>query len=433
MQMPGQSHDANSIYKLFNERSFKGSLFCFSIAYIIQLLVLYGLLTLSPPSASINAKSLNVPEGFFQGAHVLIFLFFIPMFTAVYWGRKNLRLAGLLMTVAQVGISLAYIFFIEGGAGFVAVVLGLFLISWIQDLSILALSVCLLSIGQFVAIGLGVIFSYEYLFLSLMTGGILSFGIYNNRKSILQLAEKCAQSLQAQEQALRQLEMRSQLFAQINHEIRNPVNSIIGYLEVLQETGLDKQQGEYARTAQRSSNTLLHIVDNVLDFTRIESGALKVDPRNFKIRDLHDEVIEMFALSCSLKGVSLESKVDGQIPEVVKMDPQLLKQILINLVGNAVKFTAQGKVQLEVYRDILKSQYTWIVRDTGCGIKKDNLENIFQIFYQERNAASTPQRGTGLGLVITKNFIESMGGQISVCSEFGEGTVFTFSLPISES
>lgn len=432
MQVSGQSYNADPIYKSFHEKSFRNAFFCFSFFYIIQLLTMLfvniGFSHSNKPNAQWQSGSWQP----FLSVNFLILLLIASFCVAAVVSKRHLRFAGFLLAFSQVGASMVYIFFTKAWGGCIALMLGLVLISWFQDISILVTSVGLAILGQFLFASVFVGSSCNELFLFLITALLLGFGIVNNNKNLKRLAKECALSKQAQEKALYQLEKRSHFFAHINHEIRSPLNSIIGFLDVLRETQLNEQQTEYVRTVHRCSETLLHIVGNVLDFSKLENGALSVEPHLFNFKELHREVLDMFILTSSMKGLSLELKMDNQIPEIVKLDSQLLKQILINLIGNAVKFTTRGKIEVEVQKEALHSLYTWSVKDTGCGIKEENIENLFDSFYQERASGPSTQRGTGLGLSISKNFIEAMGGRISVCSQLGEGTVFTFSLPVSE-
>lgn len=432
MHTLGIGNDAKSVYKFLSEESQWRALYSFIIIYIFQILAfevsVYSFANLAPQSAhGYSFGNISLSQ-----ASAAIFLVLLLVLLVLAWSRRSLRFAGLIAALSQAGVGSAYIFFTNSWGGYVAVALGVILISWFQDLAILFTSIFLLAFGAFLRIYFDSTQSYDYLLFILVLGFLVGFGVFNNNKLLKNLAYQHAQSLEAQEKALHQLEVRSRFFAHLNHEIRSPLSSIIGFLEVLKETALDAQQTEYVRTAHRCSNTLMQIIGNVLDFSKLESGTLKVEPHIFKFRELHHEVLDMFILACSSKEVSLELKVDNHIPEAVKLDSQLLRQILINLVGNAVKFTDRGKIEVEVKKDDSSATYTWNICDTGCGIKEENIKNLFESFYQDRTSMPFAKAGTGLGLSITKNFIEAMGGEINVSSELGKGSVFTFSLPVYE-
>lgn len=425
-------YNSNFVYNSFWEDSFRRALYGFIIIYIIQVFACSYWCNLFFTPDTDSAMGHGVWGVISDHLISAAFLLLLPAFVALGLSGWNLRLAGLLVALSQVGAILVYTISTNAWSGYLFAALGLVLISWFQDLLIFCISVFILVFAKIFHNYLRGTSSYDFLFLISGMGFLVGVGILNNRRALRSLADQCAQSIEHKEKALQQLEIRSRVFSHLNHEIRNPLSSIIGFLEVLQDTNLDIWQTQYVRTAHRCSNTLMQIIGNALDFSKLESGALKVEPHIFKIRELHHEVMDMFILACSSKGVALELKVDGCIPDIVKLDALLLKQILINIVGNAVKFTNRGKIEVEVKKDDSSSVYTWIVSDTGCGIKEESIENLFQSFYQDRTSMPSAQVGTGLGLSISKSFIEAMGGQISVCSKLGEGTVFTFSLPIHE-
>jgi signal transduction histidine kinase len=235
----------------------------------------------------------------------------------------------------------------------------------------------------------------------------------------------------AKEAALQQLALKSNFLSDMSHEIRTPLSSIIGFSEILCETNLDQEQKQYASTVHRCSKALLHLVNNILDISKIESGQLEVDHHRFDIRELHQDICRMFSLSCSEKGLDLQLVIDPAIPHHVVGDSHRLRQVLVNLVSNAIKFTDKGVIKIEVRADENLPVYHWQVRDTGRGIHAENLGNLFRSFYQEDASVSRRYGGTGLGLTISKNLVEIMGGEISVASRPGEGTVFSFSLPMS--
>ncbi len=433
MHTLGIGSDAKSVYKFLSEESQKRALYSFIIIFIFQIFGFVLWVYLFSESSLNGAHGHMLSSGGVRQVTSAIFLLLLLVLLALAWNGRSVRFAGLIAALSQAAAGSAYIIFTKNSwGGYVAVALGVILIGWFQDLLILVTSILILALAALIHIYIDGTQSYDYLLFILVLGLLVGFGVFNNNKLLKHLSYQYAQSLEAQEKALRQLEARSHFFAHLNHEIRSPLSSIIGFLEVLKETRLDAQQTEYVRTAHRCSNMLMQIIGNVLDFSKLESGALRVEPHVFNFRELHHEVLDMFILAISSKGVSLELKVDNQIPDIVKLDSQLLKQILINIVGNAVKFTDRGRIEVEVLKDDLSATYTWNIRDTGCGIKMENIKKLFHSFYQDRTSMPSATGGTGLGLSITKNFVEAMGGKISVSSELGKGAVFTFSLPITE-
>ncbi|WP_295901456.1 sensor histidine kinase [uncultured Bdellovibrio sp.] len=261
---------------------------------------------------------------------------------------------------------------------------------------------------------------------------ILGLGIQRIRAELREMAFSKFQLIEAREEALRFASLKSNFLSNMSHEIRTPLNSILGFSDILRDTTLDEEQREYIGTIHRCSDTLLHLINDILDISKIENGLLQIDHHRFDLKELHQDIHKMFSVKCMEKGLELELAMDEGIPNHTLGDSYRLRQVLTNLVSNAVKFTDSGKVRIEVYKDREARLYRWHVKDTGKGIHYDNIKKLFRSFYQEDPSISRKYGGSGLGLMISKNLIELMGGQISVDSKVGEGTTFSFSLPLEE-
>ncbi|KHD88118.1 MAG: hypothetical protein OM95_10985 [Bdellovibrio sp. ArHS] len=261
---------------------------------------------------------------------------------------------------------------------------------------------------------------------------VLMLGIQRHRTELRDVAISKVQMIQAREEALRLASVKSSFLSNVSHEIRTPLNSIMGFSDILRDTSLDEEQQEYVNTIHRCSDSLLHLVNDILDVSKIENGLLQVDSHLFDVKELHSDIQKIFFIKCQEKGLSLELHIDENIPAQAVGDSHRLRQVLMNLVGNAVKFTERGRVRIEVKKDCIAKTYSWHISDTGRGIKRENLKKLFRSFYQEDPSIARKYGGTGLGLMISKNLIEIMGGQISVSSNYGEGTTFSFSLPLED-
>jgi signal transduction histidine kinase/HPt (histidine-containing phosphotransfer) domain-containing protein/ActR/RegA family two-component response regulator len=222
---------------------------------------------------------------------------------------------------------------------------------------------------------------------------------------------------------------KSQFLANMSHEIRTPMNGVVGMARLLEDTPLTADQREYVAAITTSGRALLRIVDDILDLSKIEAGRLELETADFEPRLLVADVRRLFAPEAQAKGIRLTAAVDDTVEETLRGDRLRLQQALVNLVGNAVKFTDGGEVEIRVGRDARADGFDLVrftVRDTGMGIAPEVLERLFQPFAQAD--ASTTRRfgGTGLGLVITRRLVELMGGSVSVVSEVGRGSRFWF-------
>ncbi|RZT10371.1 diguanylate cyclase (GGDEF) domain-containing protein [Duganella sp. CF402] len=230
--------------------------------------------------------------------------------------------------------------------------------------------------------------------------------------------------------AVNMAQMKAQFAATVSHEVRTPLNGVVGMLDMLKETRLTQRQQEFVDVAWNSSRTLIALINNILDFSKMEAGKLTLEETEFSLTALLSEVTELLAGPAQQKGVTVSWVVDSDVPERVCADALRVRQILINLTGNAVKFTERGEVALRVSlaaADPLKLRFE--VRDTGIGMSAEVQRHLFEAYSQPDPGTTRRFGGTGLGLAICKQLADLLGGEISVQSAAGSGTTFHFSIP----
>ncbi len=235
----------------------------------------------------------------------------------------------------------------------------------------------------------------------------------------------------ARQEAVDANRAKSAFVATISHEIRTPMNGVIGMCELLQQTELGRQQQEYLGYAQSSAKNLVGLINDILDFSKMEAGKLELESIPFSLQELLDEVVHLLRPQCASKSLKLESQVADDVGDVYVGDPLRIRQLLINLIGNAVKFTEQGSINVILSRRRVQDgqhEIAMEVQDTGIGIANDKLDSIFNPFEQEQTDTARNYGGTGLGLAIVRILAHKMGGRVWVKSELGHGSTFGFSV-----
>ncbi|GIW75467.1 MAG: hypothetical protein KatS3mg104_0530 [Phycisphaerae bacterium] len=243
------------------------------------------------------------------------------------------------------------------------------------------------------------------------------------------VAERTAEAEKAKQEAIQANEAKSRFVAHVSHEIRTPLTAMLGYTTLLGEKKDldDSTRYEYINTVRNAGEHLLGIINDILDLSKVEAGKLDLNITPCDIRSIAGQVVRLFEARASEKGLKLELTVEPDVPQALMFDAIRVRQILSNLVSNAIKYTEQGRVDMVVKYEF--NQLILQVRDTGSGISEDRCKDLFKPFVQLDQSMSRRQGGTGLGLVICRRFAERMGGTVTVQSKVGRGSTFTVSIP----
>jgi signal transduction histidine kinase len=255
----------------------------------------------------------------------------------------------------------------------------------------------------------------------------------DSQRALLNILDDYSDAKQKAEEATR---LKEAFLANMSHEIRTPMNAIIGFSDILSKRELGAQEKEYVRTIKTAGENLLTIINDILDISKIEAGMMAFEEHIFSVKELFISLNVMLMGKAQEKNLDLVFKFNEDVPENLLGDPTRLTQIIINLAGNAIKFTQEGKVEVDVKmlsNDDETVLLEFTVTDTGIGIPPDKLTHIFERFRQAEAHTTRKYGGTGLGLSIAKQLVELQGGTLSVASEFKQGSVFTFCIPYKKS
>ncbi len=248
----------------------------------------------------------------------------------------------------------------------------------------------------------------------------------------LRVQERTAELQDSLEAANESVKAKAAFLANMSHELRTPMNAVIGFSSLLLDDDLTQEHREYIEAIRKGGEAQLAIIDDILDYSRAERDKVELEHQPFSLKRLIDESLEMVATQASKRGLNLSHTINYGTPDTIIGDHGRLRQILVNLLSNSVKFTDKGDVSLSVSSKVIKGneyQISFLVKDTGIGISQDKMNQLFQPFTQLERTLSRKRDGVGLGLAITKNLVELMGGKIWADSIPGQGTTFHVMIP----
>jgi diguanylate cyclase (GGDEF)-like protein len=254
---------------------------------------------------------------------------------------------------------------------------------------------------------------------------------FNNMMDVLEMRER--QLEKARDSALQTASLKGEFAANVSHELRTPLNAVLGMLDLLDNMGLGVEQREYVAVARNAGDSLLFLIEEILDFSRLEAGMMKLHPVDFALHELLDDVVALLDGQARRKELDLDYLLDGDIPLIVHGDRSRIRQVLVNLVGNAIKFTETGGIEIDAHTaetGTEKPVLRFEVADTGVGIPVEAQKSIFDAFVQADGSSTRSFGGSGLGLTISRQLVDLMGGELGVVSEPGKGSRFWFTVPL---
>lgn len=256
--------------------------------------------------------------------------------------------------------------------------------------------------------------------------------IKNNQENLESIVEERTKKLvEAKKEADKASQAKSDFLANMSHEIRTPINAVIGLNDLLLRTELSFKQKDYASKISKAANNLLNIINDILDFSKVEAGKMIIESIEFDLNDVIDEIAGIIGIKAADQGIEFVIKIDNDVPSVLIGDPKRLTQVLLNFINNAVKFTHEGEVLLEIFsvdNNDENIELCFRIKDTGIGMNEETLNSLFEKFTQADTTTTRVYGGTGLGMAITQKIVELMNGKIKVDSELNKGTIFEFNL-----